>query len=184
MSYIKSIFSLKKLTHKKISFLSVWDKSCKFTKHSHILPFVKLKNVELSKYSRIGFNCSVSNAKIGKFTAIGKGTRIGLGRHPVNYISTNSIFYKPGQFQDKWANNIDFIEELSINIGNDVWIGVSSIIMDGVSIGDGAIIAAGSIVTKDVPPYSIVGGTPAKVIKYRFDNEIIKRLLDIFCTHV
>lgn len=64
-------------------------------------------------------------------------------------------------------------------IGNDVWIGANAIILQGVTIGDGAIIAAGAVVTKDVPPYAIVGGVPAKVIKYRFSDEVILKLLQI-----
>lgn len=66
-----------------------------------------------------------------------------------------------------------------IVIGNDVWIGMDSMILSGVTIGQGAVIAAGSVVTKDVPPYAIVGGNPAKVIKYRFEPQIIDRLLKI-----
>jgi acetyltransferase-like isoleucine patch superfamily enzyme len=179
MSYLKSLLSIKKLTHKKVSLLSVWDSQSKFTKKSHILGLAKLKNVEVDEYSRIGFGCSIANATVGKFTAIGKGSRIGLGRHPINYLSTNSIFYRKGQFNDAWCNPIEYEESLPISIGNDVWIGVDSIIMDGVTIGDGAIVAAGSVVTKDVPPYSIVGGVSAKVLKYRFDKEVIERLQEI-----
>ena len=67
----------------------------------------------------------------------------------------------------------------NITIGNDVWIGINCTFMGGVTIGDGAVIAAGSVVTKDVEPYSIVGGNPSKHIKYRFDDDIIKELLDI-----
>ena len=66
-----------------------------------------------------------------------------------------------------------------IEIGNDVWIGDSAIIMDGVKIGDGSIIAAGAVVTKDVPPYAIVGGVPAKIIRYRFDEDDINFLLEL-----
>ena len=68
---------------------------------------------------------------------------------------------------------------LPIRIGSDVWIGSHVIVMGGVTIGDGAVVAAGSIVTKDVPPFAIVGGVPAKIIKFRFPSETIKRLLEI-----
>lgn len=179
MSYLKSFISIKKIAYKKVSFLSVWDAESSFTKKTHILAFSKLKNVQVGEYSRVGFGCAVANTVIGKFTAIGKGTRIGLGRHPTQFLSTNSIFYRKGQFNDEWANPIDFKEWLPINIGNDVWIGVDSIVMDGVTIGDGAIVAAGSVVTKDVPPYAIVGGIPAKVIKYRFDKDVVDKLMEI-----
>jgi len=69
-------------------------------------------------------------------------------------------------------------EELKrTQIGNDVWIGARAIVLDGISIGDGAVIAAGAVVTKDVPPYAIVGGVPAKLIRYRFEDDVIQELL-------
>lgn len=121
----------------------------------------------------------MTNCTIGNFTAIGQATLAGLGRHPTNYLSTHSIFYNKNNMTDKWVQPIDYKQNLPITIGNDVWIGRKAIIMYGVTVGDGAIVAAAALVTKDVPPYAIVGGVPAKVIKYRFDDEIIERLLQI-----
>lgn len=179
MSYYKSFLSFKKLNHKKVSFLSIWDSKSTFTKKSHILAFAKLKNVQMGEYSRIGYNCNVTNTTIGRFTAIGRNCNIGLGQHPTDLLSSNSIFYKKGQFQDNWAifnyNN----KSEKINIGSDVWIGINVIIMDGVTIGNGAIIAAGSIVTKDVPHFAIVAGVPSTIKKYRFSEDVIKELLTI-----
>ncbi|NAY91226.1 antibiotic acetyltransferase [Muricauda sp. JGD-17] len=116
---------------------------------------------------------------VGNFTAIGKDTILGFGRHPLNYVSTNSIFYKKNRMRNDWYTPIEFKTNLPINIGNDVWIGRDVKIMDGVTVGDGAVVAAGAIVTKNVPPYAIAGGVPAKVIKYRFDEETIQRLLEL-----
>lgn len=103
---------------------------------------------------------------------------VSVGAHPTNYLTAHSIFYKnnPWGFHPEWVEEIDYNESPVCHIGNDVWIGTRAIIMDGVNNGDGAIIAAGAVVTKDVPPYAVVGGVPAKIIKYRFSSEIIERL--------
>ena len=120
------------------------------------------------------------NAFVGNYSVIAKDCEIGLGVHPTSYLTCHSIFYKnsPWGFHPEWVKPIVGIERVS-HIGNDVWIGAKSIIMDGVTIGDGAIVAAGSVVTKDVPPFAVVGGAPAKFIKYRFSPEVIDRLNDI-----
>lgn len=180
MSYLNSLFSLKRM-YKRVSFLSLWRGKTDFQKTTNLCPGSKISDVRIGKYSRVGRFTSISNSEIGNFTAIGSGCNIGLGQHPTNYLTTNSIFYKKGSwgFHDDWVKKINFEESKLIIIGNDVWIGINSIIMDGVTVGDGAIIAAGSIVTKDVPPYAIVGGVPAKIIKYRFSQDIIDRVLEI-----
>ena len=181
LNYVGSIFSAKKIFYKGVAFTSLWDNHSVFTRFTNLLPFSKLNRVIIGKYSRVGRSCFITNATIGNFTAIGKDTIIGLGKHPTNYLSTNSIFYKKGSwiFHDDWVTEIDFEDSSKIIIGNDVWIGRRAIILDGVEIGDGAVVAAGAVVTKDVPPYAIVGGVPAKVLKYRFESEIVKRLLEI-----
>lgn len=181
LEYFTSLLSPKKIRGRKISFLSLWDKNSSFPIEVNILAFSKLKKVKMGKYSRIGRSCSVTDASIGNFTAIGKDTIIGLGSHPTSFLSCNSIFYKKGSWgwHDDWIAPIDWVKNKHISIGNDVWIGRRCLILDGVTIGDGAIIAAGAVVTKDIPPYAIAGGVPAKVIKYRFSNDIISKLLEI-----
>lgn len=181
MGYLKSLLSLKKITHKHISWFCLWDTKSKFTKKTHVRSFAKLTNVQIKEYSRIGLACFINNSTIGKYTAIGKNCNIGLGQHPTNYLTPHSIFYKKGNwgFHDDWIGDVEFDNNKHVIIGNDIWIGINCIIMDGVMIGDGAIVAAGSIVTKDVPPYALVGGVPAKIIKYRFSEEMINRLLEI-----
>jgi acetyltransferase-like isoleucine patch superfamily enzyme len=178
ISYLLSIFSIKKLTHNCVSMFAYWDKSSSFSKLSEIRRFAKLKNSVIGKYSRINPNCRLSNVSVGNFTAVGRDTSIGLGRHPLNYASTQNIFYKNNNMSNRWVKSIEH-PTLPIKIGNDVWIGVESMILDGVTVGDGAVIGARSVVTKDVPPYAIVVGSPAKIIKYRFDKVVIDRLLQV-----
>jgi acetyltransferase-like isoleucine patch superfamily enzyme len=102
---------------------------------------------------------------------------IGAAVHPTNFISTSPIFYRErNALKSKWVNGLLFADEsLMTVIGNDVWIGMNVTVMGGLKIGNGAIIAAHSVVTKDIPPYSIVAGVPARIIKYRFgDDQILK----------
>lgn len=112
--------------------------------------------------------------KIGNYVSIATGVKFILGgNHYYNTFSTYPFRVKiMGEDREAYSNG-------PIIVGDDVWIGTDVIIMSGVKIGQGAVIAAGSVVVKDVPPYSIVGGNPAKIIKYRFDDNIIEKLIDI-----
>lgn len=114
------------------------------------------------------------DTEIGSFTSIAAHVFIGPGEHPLDNLSTSPYFYaKPG-FKDL-IEPVYYVKPCII--GNDVWIGDMVFIKGGIKIGDGAVVAAGAVVTKDVPPYAIVGGVPAKIIKYRFDEQTIKDLL-------
>lgn len=136
-------------------------------------------NSFIGDYSYVGGGSRIQYAEIGKFCSIGPEVRIGLGKHPIHLKSTYPGFYaKDATFYGVTPEYENYEPEYEqVSIGNDVWIGCRAMILDGVKVGDGAVIAAGAVVTKDVPPYAIVGGVPAKIIKYRFEASRIQELL-------
>ena len=126
----------------------------------------------IGDFSYSGAKFISPNAKIGKYCSIGIGSMVGCDVHPTNYITTSP------KLISKYYEHDSTVRFPDIEVGNDVWIGANAIILPkGGKIGTGAIIGAGAVVTKDVPPYAIVAGIPAKIIKYRYDNEIIEKLL-------
>ena len=178
--FIKGWF--KHLTNNKISNFAFVSSTSKISTKASIYRFVKIKNSVVGDYSYIGPSCDITNTSIGKFCSIADNCRIGTASHTVNNISSSPIFtLRNNATKTTWTDkSIQQNNEVKrVNIGNDVWIATHVIIKGGITIGDGAIIGAGAVVVKDVPPYSIVGGIPAKVIKYRFSEDIIKKLEEI-----
>lgn len=169
---------LNNIFNPSISLLSRVEYS-KVSKNAKIWRFAKLDHSEVGDYTYVGPKARIIYAKIGKFCSIAGETCIGMGTHPLDYISSSPIFFsKKNGTGKRWVSkNVDFKEYNTINIGNDVWIGSRAMILGGVTIGDGAVVGAGALVTKDVPPYAIVGGIPARIIRYRFDNSKIEYLL-------
>lgn len=136
-------------------------------------------NSTMDKHSFCGYNCSINNTTIGKYCSIGTNVIIGGGNHPIDWISTSPAFYDGrDSIKLKISKHRRNIPMTTI-IKNDVWIGDGVIIKQGVSVGHGAIVGFGSRVTKNVPDYAIVAGNPAKILRYRFDEEIIKELLNL-----
>ncbi|MFT4802864.1 MAG: acetyltransferase-like isoleucine patch superfamily enzyme [Psychroserpens sp.] len=157
-----------------------------FNQHNKINPKVRIDepsriyNSSIGENTYISVNSRISETYIGKFCSIGPNLLCGWGIHPTNGISTSPMFYSNlNQAGYSYVKESKIEEREVITIGNDVFIGMNVTILDGVKIGNGAIIGAGSVVTKDVPDYAIVGGVPAKLIKYRFDEYTVSQLLKL-----
>lgn len=135
---------------------------------------IKIGNFSYGSLNIMSFGKNDQNLEIGSCCSIAQNCNFLLGgEHCYDYITTYPFHAKV--FHDE----NDAISKGKIEIGDDVWIGYGSTILSGVKIGQGAIVAAGSVVVKDVPEYSIVGGVPAKILKYRFSEEIIRKLKNI-----
>ena len=154
------------------------DQKAILGEHCHVLENTVVLKSSIDRFSYVGRNSIVQNARIGSFCSIANDVFIGLGAHPVQQFSTSPIFYRVSNtFRLSLINkDSDFVEYKSIEIGHDVWIGARAIVLDGIRIGNGAVIAANAVVTKDVPSYAIVAGVPAKVVRYRFTPEKIRQL--------
>lgn len=139
----------------------------------------RVYNSSIDRYTYVGKNATICNTKIGSFCSIADNCIISPGKHPIDRVSSSPLFYSKRNIFNESFIDVNFEEYDNTTIGNDVWIGSHSFIKGGVKIGHGAIIGAYSIVTKDVEPYSIVVGNPAKEIRKRFNKEEISYLLEI-----
>lgn len=151
-----------------------------FGRYNYIGQNTIITNSTIGDYTYVTEGANISNAVIGKFCSIGPRVIIAPGKHPSSvFVSTHpSIYSDPRNLIHNFVKRQVFEYEKNVKIGNDVWIGCNAVIIDGVSICDGAIIAANSVVVKNVEPYAIVGGNPAKLIKKRFEDDEIMFLLD------
>lgn len=136
----------------------------KFPMSAEIGSSTYLRDSNIGRYTFIGPRCNINSADIGNYTCIAPGVQIGGMEHSYWWYSISP------QLSDKYI----FGERTTI--GHDVWIAANAIIKQGITIGDGAVVGAGAFVNKDVPPYAIVVGTPAKILKYRFEEDVINKL--------
>ena len=177
ISIIRNLFS------RNVSITAYADDYSKIAATGKVHRFAKLINTNLGEHSYIGVGSWATCCEIGPFCSIGAKTNIGLTQHTLNTISTSPIF----QLQRN-ATGVSWTErDYSPNILDtpktileaDVWVGSNAIIMPGIKLHTGCVIGAGAVVTHDVPPFAIVAGVPARILRYRFSQDVIDRLLEI-----
>jgi phosphonate metabolism protein (transferase hexapeptide repeat family) len=133
-------------------------------------------------YSYVVNDSSIIYAEIGKFCSIAAHTRINPGNHPLERAALHHFTYRSLSYQLGPEDDASFFEwrrSHKVTLGNDVWIGHGAVVLPGVTIGTGAGVGAGAVVTKDVPPFAVVAGVPARIIRYRFDETMREALLRI-----
>jgi len=152
--------------------------NCILESYSRAGKYNHLYFVNLGRHTYTGQDTIIMHTNVGAFTSISWGVTVGGGEHDFNRLTSHTFLYNP---YDKLNNDKVYYDRFKkpVYIGNDVWIGANSTILRGVNIGDGAVIGANAVVTKDVSPYSIVVGNPARIVKYRFKEDIIERLLEV-----
>jgi acetyltransferase-like isoleucine patch superfamily enzyme len=126
-------------------------------------------------YSFIGCRC-----KIGRYVSVGMNATVGPGNHPTSWLTSHNMgLYRTLPASEDEAARVEMLKsvETTLWVGNDVWIGANAFVRSGLTIGDGAVIAAGAVVVKDVPPYAVVAGNPARVVRMRFSDNTVERLL-------
>jgi acetyltransferase-like isoleucine patch superfamily enzyme len=155
------------------------DKFSSFGGYNNIGRRCRINESSIGKFTYFSADTKVNRAHIGAFCSIGQECIIGgLAKHPIDWLSTHPAFFSSRNQANYVFSETDQVDELgNVEIGNDVWIGARAIILDNCKIGHGAVIAAGAVVVTDIPPYAVVGGVPARVLKYRFSVEEIEILL-------
>jgi acetyltransferase-like isoleucine patch superfamily enzyme len=180
INYFLNYFKLYILFKKRIESNRFKKFKCDINEFTKIRERYSFYNVKIGFGTYVSSNAKISNTNIGKFCSLGPNILCGWGIHPTNGISTNPAFYstaKQNGFTYSKTNKIE--ERKNIFIGNDVYIGANVTILDGIVINDGAIIGAGAVVSKNIPAYAIAVGNPIQIIKYRYNDEIIKELIDL-----
>ncbi|MEL4482925.1 CatB-related O-acetyltransferase [Shewanella algae] len=175
--YLKRLFKFRKIfILEKNSFFSFVDRFSKLQNFVRLSRFVIVRDSKIDSYTYIGSNSRLNNCDVGRFCSIADEVKIGLPTHPLNFMSTSPLFFSSSNGTGQcWTDeNLFKGSPRKTVIGHDVWIGSRVTIIGGIKIGNGSVIAAGSIVTKDVPDFAVVAGIPARVIRYRFSDEYIQ----------
>jgi len=156
-------------------------KECSFGKYVEIGKSNNISESSIDDFSYTSENCQIIYSNIGKFVNIASYVRLNPGQHPIQRVTQHHMLYRKEMFgfgKDD-TSFFDCRREKKVTIGNDVWLGHNVTVMGGVSIGNGAVIGSGAIVTKNIPSFAIAVGNPARVIRYRFTQNIIERLEEI-----
>ncbi|URQ75583.1 MAG: antibiotic acetyltransferase [Candidatus Ochrobactrum gambitense] len=157
-------------------------KSSKLGRYADIGERVILREVTVGDFTYFERNGEGIYAEIGKFCSIAANVRINALEHPMERLTTHKLSYRPNEYFRYLGVDGEFRarrQAKRVVIGNDVWIGHGAVITPGVTVGHGAVIGANAVVTRDVAPYTVVGGVPAKLIRKRFDDAISERLLKL-----
>ena len=176
MEIVKQLCQMVKRRGTHISPLAILHE-VQYDKTTSIGALVKMERASIGKCSSIGTLSAAYDCEIGKFCSIARECYIGGASHPIEYVSTSGCFYLKNNFTGISYNETDYKWHSETKIGNDVWLGFRVIVRGGINIGDGAIVGAGSVVTKDIGPYEIWAGNPARMIRKRFTDDIIEELL-------
>lgn len=157
-------------------------RDAKLGRFSEIKERVQFIESELGDYSYIERHSEAIYTEIGKFTAIASDVRLNALEHPIERVSQHKITYRPNEYFLHATLDGAFRarrQSQRVVIGHDVWVGHGAIVMPGIRIGHGAVVAAGAVVTKDVEPYAIVAGVPARFIRWRFDPKVSERIISL-----
>lgn len=181
------IHQLRSKKHCKFLRGSYFDSTTGFEGNNSVSLHSELWGCYLGYGSYVSENTKLLAVKIGRYSCIGPNVHVAIGEHPTSkFVSMHPSFYVPIHFcgfsytdKQRFTETRNCDGSFKVVIGNDAWVASDVLILEGVEIGTGAVVAAGAVVTKDVPPYAIVGGVPAKVIRYRFEQDDIDFLLKL-----
>ena len=140
----------------------------------------RVANSHFGDYSYCDRMCDIANAEIGKFANIASSVRIGATDHPMEKASLHHFLYRSASYWEDAEDDADWFQHRKSRravIGHDTWIGHGALIKPEVTIGHGAVVASGAVVTKDVAPYTIVGGNTAKLIRRRYPEQVADRMM-------
>lgn len=173
---LRNLIGLPKRFFSRVSVLALLSDS-QVDATSAVCSGTRLYRSSVGRYSYIGRNSFVTNCVIGNFCSIAGNCNIGGTGHPLNWVSTSSVFHKWDNILKKNFSRHEYDIFQQTVIGNDVWIATNAMLKAGITVADGAVIGMGAVVTKNVGPYEIWAGNPARCIRKRFDDETVERLL-------